>query len=435
MSSRCVFVILDGLGDRYHPELGGTPLQAARTPNLDRLASKGANGLFHAARPGVALSSPDAHLAMYGYDRLEQPARSVLEALGYRIAFDPGQVILCARIGSARLESNTLIVTDREPAAEPSEVSELIEAIASFESQGIRFDLVGTSGARHLLALSGSVSHLVTDADTHMVDVPMAAVTPLEEARSCPRAATTARALNEYLQWAFKRLNQHEVNRSRIARGNSPLNVLLTYFAGCMKAVQPFEERWGLRAASISSKPVQWGIASLIGMDAMEVAPREDPADEISERISIAAARMSDYDFIHVHTMAPDDAAHTKNPETKKRVIERLDRGIGMAVEPLLDDPEVLLVVTSDHSTPSSGRLVHSGEPVPILFVGESVRRDRVRQFNEVDCAAGSLGTVRGVELMWLVLDQLERTTLRELRHTPESRPYRKADYPPLRVD
>lgn len=434
MAHRCVLIILDGLGDRYHPELGGTPLQAAHTPNLDRLASQGANGLFHAAVPGVALSSPDAHLAMYGYGREEQPARSILEALGHGMSFHPDQVVLCARIGSGRPEGDVLIVTDRTPEATSAELAEVIDAVAHFESGGIRFELKGTGGARQVLTLSGAVSHRITDADTHLTNVPLAAVTPPADAADCPRAAGTARALNDYLRWAFRTLDEHPVNRTRVSRGGRALNVLLTYFAGCMKDVQSFPDRWGLRALSISSKPVQWGIAELIGMDTLRPASREDPAEEIAERIKCAVSRISDYDFIHVHTMAPDDAAHTKDPEKKKRVIESLDRGIGEAIAPLIEDPDVLVVVTSDHSTPSSGKLVHSGEPVPVVFLGESVRRDRVTQYNEVDCAMGSLGPVRGKELMLLVLDQLERTMLRELRPTAEPRLFRASTYPPLTI-
>lgn len=55
-----------------------------------------------------------------------------------------------------------------------------------------------------------------------------------------------------------------------------------------------------------------------------------------------------------------------------------MDDGIGQAIGPLLEDPDLLIVVTADHSTPSAGQLIHSGEPVPLLFHGEGVRRDSV---------------------------------------------------------
>jgi 2,3-bisphosphoglycerate-independent phosphoglycerate mutase len=133
--------------------------------------------------------------------------------------------------------------------------------------------------------------------------------------------------------------------------------------------------------------------------------------------------------------MAPDDAAHTKDPVAKKNVIEALDRGIGRSVGPLLSDPSTLIVITSDHSTPSCGRSVHSGEAVPLVFVSEWARKDQVMTFDEVACSQGALGTVRGRELMYLILDQLDRGILRELRYSPEPRPYFRDDYAPLRID
>lgn len=432
MASRCILILLDGLGDRHQPELGRTPLQAAYTPHLDAFAARGANGLYHADRLGVALSSPDAHMAMYGYGPEEKPARSILEALGFGIPFTDDEVLLCARLASVEIRDGVYLVRDREPRARPDEITALIQTVASFESQGVRFRLEATGSARQLLKLSGEVSPQLTDADTHRVDVPIAKVKPLALATEDARARTTAAALNEYLTWTHRQLNGHEVNRVRTRSASAPINMVITYFAGRRSRVAKFRERWGLHGLSITHKPVQWGLANLIGMDVIKVADTGNPEEDIAERLTLALENRHRCDFIHVHTMAPDDASHTKSPSAKKHAIEALDRGIGRCVGSLVNDPETLLVVTSDHSTPSSGTLVHSGEPVPLLFVGAGVRQDRVTTFDEVECAWGALGLVRGPELMLSILDQLDRSLLRELRHTPDPRLYWKADYEPL---
>ena len=96
-----------------------------------------------------------------------------------------------------------------------------------------------------------------------------------------------------------------------------------------------------------------------------------------------------EYDFIHVHTKMPDEAGHTKNPWYKKDVIEAIDRAMSVAVNEIIPDREVLLVVTADHSTASSGSMIHTGETVPITMVGKYVRRDEVGHFNEIACAKG----------------------------------------------
>ena len=81
-------------------------------------------------------------------------------------------------------------------------------------------------------------------------------------------------------------------------------------------------------------------------------------------------------------------------------------------------------MITSDHSTPSSGPLIHSGEPVPITVVGTGVRRDGVERFDEINCAGGALGFVTGADFMPMVLNFLDRTKLRGLMDTPEDQPY-----------
>jgi 2,3-bisphosphoglycerate-independent phosphoglycerate mutase len=109
-----------------------------------------------------------------------------------------------------------------------------------------------------------------------------------------------------------------------------------------------------------------------------------------------------------------------------------LDKGLAAGLPPLLDDPEVLVAVTADHSTPSVGALVHSGEPVPLVFHGEGVRIDAVERFDEVAVAAGALGCVRGGELMLCILNYLDRARLAGIVDAPRELPYWPGPYAPF---
>jgi len=169
-------------------------------------------------------------------------------------------------------------------------------------------------------------------------------------------------------------------------------------------------------------------------MDAKKVADTGNLEKDMADRLDTAYESLNDYDFVHIHTKAPDEASHTKDPDGKKTVIEALDKGIGRAIGPLMDDPEVLLIVTADHSTPSSGPLIHSGESVPLTFYGQGVRRDGVRRFNEVDVSAGALGSVRGKELMYLILNHLDRAKLHGIMDTAVDQPYWPGDYEHFRL-
>jgi 2,3-bisphosphoglycerate-independent phosphoglycerate mutase len=163
----------------------------------------------------------------------------------------------------------------------------------------------------------------------------------------------------------------------------------------------------------------------------VEAAP--EPGHDLLDRLKLANAAR-DYDFIYVHTKAPDEAAHTKAPRVKKRVIEELDQAFAYALEEIVPDEDTLLVVTSDHSTNSDGRMIHSGETVPLLMVGKYTRRDTVKRFDEVRCAPGALGLVRGKELMYLILSLLDRGKLDGLMDSPVDQPFSPGRYKALTI-
>src|SRR6056297_1978838 len=145
MAQKCILLLLDGLGDRAFPEFEHrTPLQAAHTPTLDAIARRGANGLYHAARPGQALPSENAHFAIFGYDRQEFPGRGALEALGAEIALAPTDVALLAHLVEVREEKGHLVLQRDLPEIDPSEIEELTQAIAQYQTADISIEFCRT---------------------------------------------------------------------------------------------------------------------------------------------------------------------------------------------------------------------------------------------------------------------------------------------------
>jgi len=418
MPSRCLLLLLDGIGDRSHAVLDHrTPLQAALTPNLDRIAREGMCGLYHAGALGEPLPSEDAHFSLFGYDMRDFPGRGVIEALGAGIDLGPGDVAVLAHLITAEEKDGALILKKDRPEIAEEVIAGLCRSIAGHEIEGVRFRYHRTRKLDGIIVLSGDVSRRVTDTDPFREGAFLMEVRPWAE--SDPAAEKTARVLKKYLLWCRERL------------AGQPANALATQRAGILeKPLQPFNSRFGLRGLTISAGLVYWGLGRLLGLDVVEAATSSDPGKDLQERLQAALGKLDSYDFIHVHTKAPDRAAHSKDPIHKKDVIESLDRALGR----LPVDPETLLVVTSDHSTPSSGSLIHSGEPVPVVFAGESVRRDGVAGFDEVSCASGALGTLRGTEMMKLVLNFLDRAKLRGLMDTPGDQPYWPGEYQPFKV-
>ena len=157
MVSRCLLILLDGLGDRSCPVLANrTPLQAARTPNLDRLARLGANGLFHAARPGIVLPSENAHFHMFGYKAQEFPGRGLFEALGAGIPATHDDVFVLAHMVTLKQQKGHLKVMFEHPKAPEEECTALARAIQSLTWNNIDFRFTQTHGPDGIVRLNPS---------------------------------------------------------------------------------------------------------------------------------------------------------------------------------------------------------------------------------------------------------------------------------------
>lgn len=429
---RCILVILDGIGDRGQECFEArTPLQAAYTPHLDYLASIGINGLYHSLFQGIPMSSETAHFLIFGYDLEEFPGRGYIEAIGEGTPVKDKDVAVLCHICCGEKNNSNLFLTWGRPEISDDEAQMLKKEIQSFRAEQIKIILEPSKNIDGFLILSGNVSDKITDSDPIYEGKAVMEIMPTLQRKVSVSSRKTALVLNKYLIWCHQRLSDHQINRQRIAKNLSPLNALVTQRAGKKRMLIPFREKWGLRGLSISSGPVYWGLCSELGMDTMKVKDTGNIEEDLKYRLRFAKDAR-DYEFIHVHTKMPDEAGHTKNPWYKKEVIEAIDRAMSAAVNEIITDREVLLVVTSDHSTASSGIMIHTGETVPLTMVGKYVRRDKVGEFNEITCPRGGLGIVRGKELMYLILNFLDRAKMQGLMDTPVDQPYYPGNYKPL---
>jgi 2,3-bisphosphoglycerate-independent phosphoglycerate mutase len=427
---KCVLIILDGLGDRSYQAFGyQTPLQAAHTPALDKIAALGSNGLYHAGHLGQALPSENAHFALFGYDQADFPGRGALEALGAGVPLSPNDVALLVHFSSVHFDGDALFLDRDTPTASDKDIKKLISRVEHYRWQDIDMTFRHIKGLFGVIIMKGNVSPFVTDTNPMRDFVPVMELMPWRSHADDLMAIRTAKALKSYLVWAHDQLNAHPVNRALAAAHLPPLNGLVTQRAGQLKKITSFPKRFGLRGLSITSGVVFQGLSAYLGMDFIKDPDSKDPDRDLARRLMLARSALKDYDFIHVHTKAPDEAAHTKNPSTKKRIIEALDRAIAREIDWFLNNPDILTVVTSDHSTPSSGPLVHSGESVPLTICGEGVRRDAVVQFDEVSAATGALGTVRNLELMSLILNHLDRIKLMGIMDTEDDQTFWPGNY------
>jgi 2,3-bisphosphoglycerate-independent phosphoglycerate mutase len=376
---RIVLVVLDGLGGLPHPDTGLTELEAAETPNLDRLARDAALGLHQPVGPGITPGSGPGHLALFGYDPLRhQIGRGVLSALGVGFALEEGDIAV--RLNFASLDAAGR-VTDRRAGRPPdAENRRLVEKLRAGvrPPAGVQVFVEPEKEHRACLVLRGEgLAAGLGDTDPQETGVP-----PLRVQALVPEALLAAEVLQGVLDQAMAVLADEPRANGLLARG-----------IDAYAQLPGFEARYGLHAAAYARYPMYRGVARLVGMSSQP--PRD--SDEGNARALQEAA--ADFDFHFIHFKAVDSRGEDGDFAGKVQAIEAVD-----TLLPILEaaEPDVL-VVTGDHSTPSRMR-VHSWHPVPILIRARHVRADRDAHFGERACLRGELGVFAAKDIMTLAL-------------------------------
>jgi 2,3-bisphosphoglycerate-independent phosphoglycerate mutase len=433
---KAILILLDGLGDRTYSEMGDkTPLAAAHTPNLDRISKIGANGTFHALSPGICLPSEMAHFLMFGYQPWQFPGRGLLEAAGENVEFDDRDVLVLAHLCRVSIDNNRDLRLSEgrdEITGDVKELSSFYKRLSPYSFNGLEFRLQQTRRNDAILVISGDASPDISDSDPITKYACIGQIMPLAQSSEAQKAKKTAAALNNYLAWCAEKLARH-THETKTGNHSIYPNFLVTQRAGRRKSLEKFNKKWGFSPAMIASGGVYQGLAMEIGFDFTRVLDSEDPGKDLTERIDMA---LNDtyHNFIHVHTKVPDQMAHRKDPQMKKKVISELDKAFDKLLDVLEKNNDVLAIITADHSTPSSTVLVHSGETVPVVMAGGSVRKDNVCRFDEISAATGSLGQLYGDGLMHMILNCTNRAILDGLCLGPEKRPYLSDDYPAFKL-
>ncbi len=395
-----VFVVLDGLGDRPLKELGGkTPLEAAKTPTFDKLAEEGQSALMNVIGPGLTPGSDTAHLALFGYDPLaDYPGRGPLEAFGAGLATKPGDVAF--RSNFATVDSD-MVVLDRRAGRTfaPEEQAELQAALDGIEINGVKVRFIATVEHRGALVLEGEGLYAdISDVDPHETGKKILTVHPLK-----PEAEKTAKIVNELMLVAHERMKVLETNKERAKKGEPLANAILLRGPGRHSDVPPLPERYGVKAAVIAGGALYIGTAKYVGMEHIPVEGQTGTIDTNFDNIAAKTIEtiQADYNYVFVHIKATDNASHDGNAKEKILAIERSDDMIGKIIEKVGN--KIVIAITGDHSTPVSTK-DHSCDPVPILFWSNFIRPDSVKKFSESDAARGALHTIRGIDVMPLLL-------------------------------
>jgi 2,3-bisphosphoglycerate-independent phosphoglycerate mutase len=420
---KILYIVLDGLGDLPLKELGDkTPLEAALTPNMDRLAQKGKTGLVYPVGKGIAPESDIAVISLLGYDAHKYyTGRGPLESFAEGLKVNDGDVAF--RVNFATVAEDGKTIKDRRvgrnlTTEEATALSKEINSKVTLSSA--TFEFKNTIGHRGVLVIRGmhnKLSGWITNTDPaydregvfgvakEKFENFVAESMPMPGYENSTEARETAKLLNEFTQKSIKTLNESAVNKKRVSEGKLPGNLILARDAGDRLPKFPnINSVHNMKFGSFVQMPVEKGIALLTGMEIIDVPTSTGHLDvDYPVWAKIALDSIQKYDGIYVHIKGPDEPAHDGDFKLKLEIIEAIDKYFFTNLLAKLDMGNAIIAVTADHSTVCSVK-AHTADPVPLLVCGGNVKPDGSMSFSEKTAKLGSIRELLGREILPLLV-------------------------------
>ena len=410
------YILLDGCGDRPVRSLNfTTPLEAAYTPNLDRVAARAKLGYVTTVGKGIAPESDIAVFNMLGYSFGKgYPGRGVVEAVGAGLKLRDGDLALRANLASAKGRR----IVDRRAGRNltQAEAEALAKELNGITLSGGTFEFKATISYRGILVVRGDrpLSAAITNTDPAYARVggfgaAKETTTSDSVKESRPEsgkegAALAAKLVNEFTAKALRVLDGSKVNSERIRQGKLPANCVLLRDAGDhLPKLEPFERRYGMKGTALVEMPAEVGIAELLGMKMVVVKDRND----MKEKAELFTSELAEGTVVYVHIKGPDEFGHDGDANGKKKCVEAIDRDFFSAAAARLGEAKI--AVSCDHATPCTLKM-HSDDPVPLLVTSDS--KGDGKRFTEANSKLGSLGHLKGSGVLDLVVrGELRRRT------------------------
>ena len=382
-----VVVLGDGMADRKIPSLNNrTCLEAANTPNLDKLAKKAEVGLCKTVPDGMKPGSDVANMSVLGFNpKTFYTGRSPLEAISMGIELKPTDVTLrCNLVTLSEDEpyENKTMLDYSAGEITTAEASELINFLkGSFDSD--KFKLYPGISYRHcLVAENGITGHTLT---------PPHDISDKKITQYLPKGELGQFYL-EMQKKSYELLSNHPVNLKRIKEGKNPANSIWLWGEGTKPALENFEKLRGLKGGIISAVDLVRGIGKLAGMKIIEVknATGNYDTDFLGKAKAAARELLNGLDFVYIHMEAPDECGHHGDVEHKVFSIEQIDEKV---VKTLVDEfnaagENFAMLVCPDHPTPIACK-THVSDPVPyLLYTNVKDLSNGAKRYTEDEAAA-----------------------------------------------
>jgi 2,3-bisphosphoglycerate-independent phosphoglycerate mutase len=391
------FIVLvgDGMGDYPLDELGGkTPLQAAETPNMDRIAACRV-GLVQTIPGGMEPGSDVANLSLLGYDpRVYHTRRAPFEAASMQVELKPDEVAYRMNLVTLDLNSDHEVIMVSHSSGDLS--SEDARQIVDDLKKDLKFP--GTTiyqgvGYRHLLVWQNGPEQAATIPPHDVLGQNMAPY--LNEA--CENQ------VQRLIRSSWPILKHHPVNEKRRQQKENEANSIWLWGQGRAPKLPRFEDKYGVKGAVICAVDLLRGMGIYAGFEPIYVKGATGYLNtNYRGKAEAALQALSRLDFVFLHVEAPDEAGHAGNCKEKIEAIENIDRKVlGTVLEGLGRFDDFRIMVVSDHLTPIPKR-THSGEPTPFAWASkrELERSGAGAVFSEDSARRSGLLIEKGHELM-----------------------------------
>ncbi|TKJ36382.1 MAG: cofactor-independent phosphoglycerate mutase [Planctomycetes bacterium B3_Pla] len=390
MTRKYAIIIPDGAADEPLEQFADkTVIEAAETPNMDKISTLGRQGLIRTVPEDMEPGSDVAQMSLLGYDpRRYYSGRAPIEAVARNIKLAlEDWVFRCNLVTIADDKMADHSAGHITTAEAGNLIKELDEAIGT---EQIRFH-TGVS-YRHLLVFKG------LDFDVHTYpphDHIGAAMDKL-----LPRGKG-ADILIDLMARSQQLFAGHDINKVRKDLGENQVSSIWLWGQGRRAQMERFEKRFGIRGAAITAVDLVRGLAKLIGFDLIDVPGATGFIDTNYEgKASAAIEALGEYDIVFVHVEAPDEASHNGNAEMKKKAVELIDeRIVGPVFEALQSYENWRILVMPDHPTLTRTG-AHSAGAVPFTMAGDNITGILHTTFGETNAAKSGFRINNGFELM-----------------------------------
>ncbi|HSV42996.1 MAG TPA: cofactor-independent phosphoglycerate mutase, partial [Candidatus Bathyarchaeia archaeon] len=373
-----IIIVPDGMADNPMAELQNkTPLEVARTTNMDYLAKHGTQGLLHSIPKGMAPGSEIGNLSLLGYRPDKYfTGRAPLEAANLGIDLADNQIAF--RCNLVALDE-TIMRDYSAGHISNEEAATLIEALnQQTPEDNVRF-YAGKS-YRHLMILTThSVKQFAAIRCTPPHDI-----IGKDIQKYLPKGGNEALFLLKLMERSRDILGKHPINQVRVDLGDNPGNAIWLWGQGIKPQLPSFQELYGLKGAIISAVDLVNGIGRLAGLEIITVPGATGYYDtNYKGKAEYALAALKNNDFVFIHIEAPDEAGHNGDAKAKIAAIEAIDQDIvGTVLNHFGPHDEVRIMVLPDHPTPVELR-THTSEPVPLVMYGKGIAHNGQFEYNE----------------------------------------------------